>query len=245
MAKSSSDSGTAVLLWVLGGVLCVVLLGCCGVGVVGYIIVNSVTKAVGDVQKEVSAEMPGAAPKDVNEALAWIDKGGNKRNNAFDWLQRRTPDEANRANVTAVMSNFAKTSNPLDRDKALHVLAVWAGPNEVVYLAESVKGGANEKVCKALVRMKTDQGARALAGRLGTVDNLQASVSLRDMGAVAEDAVADVLASNQNGQAKREALEILETIGTKKSVPKVEQAIQREGWMQVQGKIAIKAMQAR
>jgi hypothetical protein len=67
---------------------------------------------------------------------------------------------------------------------------------------------------------------------------------LRKMGAAAEDAVADQLFS-ANGTVRLEACRLLESVGTRNSVPRVREATRKYPELQFQADRSIKVMEKR
>jgi hypothetical protein len=241
--RKTESSGLSPLVWILtitGGVF--LLLGCGALGAIGMM-VYGITSAA----NRLASNMPGAEPKDMNEALKWLGEGGFKAENAAAWLERQPVDPGRRAEVVRALDKAcqAQNGNPFARDKILNALAAWAGPSDTPLLVRSLDGGMNEKVLEVLVRNPTDEGARAVANQMDGLGFFKASETLKKMGPAAEDAVADLTLNGRNGTAKVEACRILEVIGTKKSVPKVRQAMQRDPILQYNGEQAIQKMQNR
>jgi hypothetical protein len=225
------------------------LLACGLVGAVSYAIysaANAVNKVVDNVNT-VAMDFPGAQPKDLNEALQWLAAGGMKAENAAAWLEKRPPDPARRAEVLAALDRdyTSATVNVFARQTYLNAMAAWAGPNDVPILVHSLDVAVNDKVLDALVRYKNDEAARGVAKHLDS-DMFKASDTLKRMGPVAEDAVADFLLAAPNGTTpKWEALRILKVIGTRKTVPKVQEALRNDKAIDYDANQAIAAMQKR
>ncbi len=254
--KPEGSSGYSPLFWILGitGAVCVVLF--CGAAIaIGFVAygVASVAKQVSADMEQAATEMPGAVPKDIDEAIAWLGQPGYKPENAAVWLGRQPVNQARHAEVVAALDQAyqAPGTNVFARDKILDTLAAWAGPGDVPLLVKSLDGNsnppgqANQRVVDALVKFKDPRGAEALAARLGTLDHFKAKDALEKMGPVAEDALGNVLLSNGNGTAKITALQLLEKVGTRKSVPKVQQAMERDQGIKWQAENTIKAIQKR
>jgi predicted Zn finger-like uncharacterized protein len=254
--KSEGSSGFSPLFWILGitGAVCVVLF--CGaaiaIGLVAYG-VASVAKQVSADMEQAATEMPGAVPKDIDEAIRWLGQPGYKPENAAVWLGRQPVNQARHAEVVVALDRAyqAPGINVLARDRILDALAAWAGPGDVPLLVKSLDSGsnpagqANQRVVDALVKFKDPRGAEALAARLGSLDHFKAKDALEKMGPVAEDALGGVLLSSGNVTAKITALQILQQVGTKKSVPIVQQAMERDQGIKWQAENTIKAIQKR
>jgi len=253
--KPERSSGYSPLFWILGitGAVCVVLF--CGaavaIGVVAYGIA-SVAKQVSAEIEQAATEMPGAVPKDLDEAILWLGQPGYKPENAAVWLGRQPVNQARHAEVIVALDQAyqAPGTNVFARDKILDTLAAWAGPSDVPLLIKSLDNGSNpgqtnQRVIDALVKFRDPRGAEALAARLGTLDHFKAQDALQKMGPAAEDALGGVLVSSGNGTAKITALQILEKVGTRKSVPKVQQAMEHDQGIKWQAENTIKAIQKR
>jgi predicted Zn finger-like uncharacterized protein len=241
--RKRESSGLSPLVWILvitGGV--VLLLGCGALGAIG-IVVYGITSAA----NRLASNMPGAEPKDMNEAVKWLGEGGFRAENAAVWLERQPVDPGRRAEVFRALDKAyqAQGSNFFARDKILNSLAAWAGPGDTPLLVRSLDGGMNDKVLDVLARNPTDEGARAVANQMNGLGFFKASDTLKKMGPTAEDAVADLTLNGKDGTVKVEACRILEVIGTRKSVPKVRQAMQRDPILQYNGEQAIQKMQNR
>jgi predicted Zn finger-like uncharacterized protein len=239
--RRRESSGIAPLFWILGITGAVFLLLFCGaLGAIG-IFVYGVTSAA----NRFAHNMPGSEPNDMNEAIKWLGDGGFKAEDAATWLERQPVDQGRRAEVVQALDRAYQGLNVFNRDKILNALAAWAGPNDMPLLARSLDGGMNDKVLDALVRNPSDEGARAVAKQMNGLGFFKASDTLKKMGPTAEDAVADLTLNGKDGTVKVEACRILEVIGTKKSVPKVRQAMQRDPILQYNGEQAIQKMQNR
>jgi predicted Zn finger-like uncharacterized protein len=256
IGKPERSSGYSPLFWILGitGAVCVVLF--CGaavaIGLVAYG-VASVAKQVSAEMEQAATEMPGAVPKDIDEAILWLGQPGYKPENAAVWIGRQPANQARHAEVVMALDHAyqAPGINVFARDKILDALAAWAGPGDVPILVKSLDNGsnpagqANQRVVDALVKFKDPRGAEALAARLGSLDHFKAKEALEKMGPVAEDALGGVLLSSGNGTAKITALQILQQVGTRKSVPIVQQAMERDQGIKWQAENTIKAIQKR
>ncbi len=240
--QPQSSSGMAPLFWILGiggGVF--VLLACMvlgGVALLGYGISNAASN--------VAADMPGAEPRDLNQALDWLkQRGGFKAENAAAWLAKQPVNAGRRAEVVQALDSGYQNrrGEVFVRDKFAEALAVWAGPGDEAVLIRTLDDDINDKVVDALVRSHSSAAAQAIAKKLNGLTFFKASDALKKMGPAAEDAVADVMLSGVGD--KYEALRILTQIGTRKSIPKVQEAMRRDGSLDFMGKQAIQAMQNR
>jgi predicted Zn finger-like uncharacterized protein len=243
--RKSESSGYSPLFWILGITLGVFLLLFCGaVTAVGLFVYG-----VANAANRIAQNMPGAEPKDMNEALRWLNEGSFKAENAAAWLEIQPVDPGRRAEVVRALEKAyqAQSNNPFARDKFLNALVAWAGPSDTPLLIRSLDNGMNmnDKVLDFLVRNPTEDGARAVARQMNGLGFFKASDTLKKMGPTAEDAVADLTLTGKDLTVKVEACRVLEVIGTKKSVPKVRQAIEREAALKYNGEQAIQKMQNR
>jgi hypothetical protein len=138
-----------------------------------------------------------------------------------------------------------QSANFFARNNFLDALVVWATPADTPVLVRTLDGGVNDKVADFLVKHPTAEGARAAAKLMNDKDIFKGADMLKKMGPVAEDAAADLTLNGQNLTVKVQACSVLEQIGTRKSVPKVQQAIQIDGSLKFNGEQAIKKMQNR
>jgi predicted Zn finger-like uncharacterized protein len=243
-------SGMSTLYWILGivgGVF--LLLACGGAGCLGFVYYEAgkAREAFDAKVKEQQENFPGAEPQDMNQALSWLDQGNVKAENAAKWLAKQPVDPGRRAEVVGKLDNAyqAQNSNFFARNSFLDALAKWASPSDTPLLVRSLDGGVNDKVVDFLVKHPTPEGARAAANLMNGNEFFKGSDMLKKMGPVAEDAAADLALNGQNLTVKIEACRVLEQIGTKKSVPKLQQAMQQEGAMKFNAEQAIKKMQNR
>ncbi len=148
--------------------------------------------------------------------------------------------------IAAIDHNYdSATVGFFAKDTYLNALAAWAGPNDVPVLVRSLDVRFNPKVLDALVKYKNDEAARGVVKHMDT-EMFKASDTLKRMGPVAQDAVADFLLAEPNGKTpKWEALRILKVIGTPKTVPKVQEALRNDKAIDYDANQAIAAMQKR
>jgi predicted Zn finger-like uncharacterized protein len=247
--KTASDGAKTALIVVLGvGFLVLIVCGGAIAGVVYAVnrVMKSVDNTVNTFKDEV--EKANAPPKDVNEAVAWLNAPNdqfNRHKRAAEWLEKQPVEESKRAQVLLALANVAvDNTDPFSRDAILNALAKWADATVVDALVRSLRDGVNDRVVEALVRLRDPRGAEGLANRLGTVDHQKAMAGLRKMGPAAEDAVANQLTSN-NGTIRVEACRLLEHVGTRKSVPRLREAMQKYPELKFDGEKSIKAMEKR
>jgi len=209
--------------------------------------------AVNNIQANLNGLQPGAQPLNIDEAVAWLQLGGVWRENAADWLTTIPVDPKAQAKVAAALENALDDPNEdaETRDVVLTALARWATRDNVPALTKSLEDGINDEVVDALIRLGDERGPKALAEQLASVDaehGKRASQALRDMndqGVPVEDAVGDFLVTTKDVQAKREAIHLLEQVGTRKSVPKLEKVIREDKDLQEVGQDAIRAIKDR
>ncbi|HET6423216.1 MAG TPA: HEAT repeat domain-containing protein [Planctomycetaceae bacterium] len=140
------------------------------------------------------------------------------------------PDRLN--DVSDALTDWATTSkwtwhNSKDLFAAMDT---WSTEKSVRYLVAQLNESGWDK--GAIVRVLAKHPSEAAARGVATVMTdrshaVAASTALRDMGPVAEDTVLK-LAQDQHASMRIEAYDILRTIGTKKSVPKLKGNLSKE-----------------
>jgi hypothetical protein len=244
----SEDAGIAkLLIWgAVGAVALILVLGCGGAGVVFYVVYSGVA----NVKKNVAPDFLGSQPKDVDEAIAWLGTNQPRRKNAAEWLEKQPVNAARRNDVVTALGRACQgEGDPFTRGSLDAALSVWAGPEHVHILAGELENpgfAADGKLLDALGAIKSDAAARAIVKQWVAGKAFNAEDVLKKMGPAAEDAVADGLVSGQmNGTTKVRCCVILQVIGTRRNVAKVQQAMKADQLLQYDGGEAIKAMQTR
>src|SRR5262245_11070000 len=114
------------------------------------------------------------------------------------------------------------------RMAAVRIVGRWGTGEDLPGLLRLVKdrdGDVRWAVFDALVLMKDERGAAAIAKRLDDGwDRKKAAEALRAMGPVAEKEARKYIDSGKNHFTRREACAALKVIGTKDSVPALEEA---------------------
>jgi hypothetical protein len=115
-----------------------------------------------------------------------------------------------------------------ERDEAVKGLVRWAGKYSVptlLAMLDENHSHENAEVYKALGDLQDRRAAAPVAHRLADhSERSMASKCLRRMGAIAEDAVLDVL-SSPDTKTRVSAIEVLSEIGTRKSLPPLRTAL--------------------
>jgi hypothetical protein len=168
---------------------------------------------------------PSGKPADrdpLSAALAEIRGGERMRHFAIDRVAAMPVDEKRRAEVAELLVSSLKDSDTFVRTSALGALGKWWTAETLpalVALVDDQNTGVRWKVMDALAATKTPEAAKAIAGRVGQ-DKMFAAKALMTMGPVAEP-VALQLLSNKDDFVRREACQILQSVGTKKSLARV------------------------
>jgi hypothetical protein len=249
-----SRSGSSYVGWILGAIcLLVAALSLGG----GALVAWWFTRAVANMQAQMQAAMaiyPGAIPEDEDEALVWIKQGGVPRDNAAQWLAGQKVDPQRRAEIAAALEKALEDPTldlmgvPSARKNLVSALVVYAGPENVPALIESLDHEIDDDVVDALIKFRDERGPPALAKQLESANADEASAALQlmhDKGIPIEDAVAAFLLTTKEDSAKREAIELLGKVGTPKSLPKLEQAMREDKTLQEVGQEAVAAIKKR
>jgi HEAT repeat protein len=140
---------------------------------------------------------------------------------AEERLAKVYPAEHRREEVARALEPAATNGDIIVRPNAVRALAVWATPDSVPALIKVLDDQAPQ--CRAeamtgLAALKDERGAAAVAKRLADhSDRANARQALEAMGPVAEKPVAALL-THPDHLVRREACDILKTIGTSESV---------------------------
>ncbi len=201
-------------------------------------------------------EPPKTKPKpltDVERTQALEDL---KSDNAFtqsrgaDRLAAAEPTAKHRDEVTkALLPLVSRTSEMFTRAAFIKALGVWGNRDSVTALIKLVDDrdiSVHLAVFDALVALQDKRAIEPFTKFLATgKDNYRATQALRAFGPAAEESVLKLLAEVNTGT-QREAAQLLQEIGTKKSLRDLEKLTQSsESYLKYVAERAIKAIQAR
>ena len=149
--------------------------------------------------------------------------------------------------MAAALEALLKHENANVREAAAEALANWATKENVpalVKLLDSDSPVIRSHALRALGRLKATTAIDRIVQQLAE-DQFTAAQALREMGAAAEPAVLKVLATGDR-KSREQACQILNQIGTKKSLPALEKAkSDADALMKIYAEQAIKAIQHR
>ncbi len=138
------------------------------------------------------------------------------------WLSRQTPAAADRATVVPALVTLLDDTQETTRTAAAFCLQSWADASTESAITEKIPASTGEtrKVLLALaVKIKTPGAAAAVAPLLvDPASRIAARRALLEMGPVAEAAVDELLKSD-DAAVRHDACVILETVGTRVSIP--------------------------
>jgi HEAT repeat protein len=156
----------------------------------------------------------------LTRALAEL-KGpdGVHRQAAAEWLAQATPVDARRADVFKALEPLLTDQTASAREPAGKALARWASKEQVPDLLTMLDAPVTrEAAIQALVQLKDERGAAALAAKLPTtLERDRAAAALQAMGPAAEREVLKYAFHPHNG-ARAEARRLLKGYGTKDEV---------------------------
>ncbi len=246
--EGEGNGGTYAVILVLGGLgvaLFVVLLACGGLffwvtrsaGKKADELIDNVKKSP-PPQFNAPPGFPFAPPTppihSVADALKELRSGdANRQAAAAQWLQRQPVDAARRQEVARALEPLLEDRDGGTRVAGVRSLLVWCGPESVpalVRLLESDPTGFDGDECRkkgidALVKLKDPRGAPAIARNWkNPFEREWTRRSLEQLGPVAEDAVRPYLEDRDWG-VRVEACRTLKRVGTRKSLPALEEAL--------------------
>lgn len=191
--------------------------------------------------------VPGPNADAVERALFDLKSSAfHKRHNALRTLKDALPDQR-RAEVCKALEPLINDPDHFTHVWAVEALGVWATKETVPVLLKAMNDKDNRNAAmKALGRLKDERAIEPIAERLGEFfDRMAASEALKNFGPAAEDAVLMRL-NHPDDQVCMAACDILKTIGTKKSLPALQQVIAGGNFLRsVKAKEAIQAINAR
>jgi hypothetical protein len=149
-----------------------------------------------------------------------------KRSVALHRIHAVQPD-GDKAEVEALLLGFLKNEDQFARQNAAKGLAVWGGKDSVEPLIKQLDDSAFPARWGAIEALGHLKDGRAAAPLVKLVadrkDQYHAANALKTMGAEAEEAVLKLMA-HEKAEVRRDAVQILKVIATKKSVPALEKA---------------------
>lgn len=151
---------------------------------------------------------------------------GPKRSWAIKKLSETLPDDQRRAEVCKVLEPFLNDPDHFTREWTRDALGVWGTKQTVPLLLKTMndKEGRPSTI-KALGRLKDERAIEPIADRLEDFfDRGEAVKALKNMGAMAEEAVIKRLQHPEN-DVRKAACDILKTIGTNKSIPALQKVV--------------------
>lgn len=170
----------------------------------------------------------------VADALTELRSGdANRQAAAARWLQQQPADAARRREVAQALEPLLDDRNGGTRVEGMRAMLVWCGPESVpalVKLLESDPTGFDGEECRkkaidALVKLKGPRGAPAIARNWkNPFEREWTRRSLEGLGPAAEDAVRPYLEDRDWG-VRVEACRTLKRIGTRKSLPALEETL--------------------
>ena len=170
----------------------------------------------------------------VADALKELQSGdSNRQTAAARWLERQSVGAGRRAEVAKALEPLLDDRNGGTRVAGMRAMLVWCGPENVpalVRLLESDPTGFDGDECRkkaidALVKLKDPRGAPAIARNWKSpFEREWTRRSLEKLGPAAEDAVRPYLEDRDWG-VRVEACRALKQVGTRKSLPALEETL--------------------
>jgi hypothetical protein len=240
--RDQKRAGISPILWVCGGGVLLLLLLCGVCGGLFYQGTRSVGQKLDDFADNVKQQQqqmdlnPVFNPvRDLPDALARLqENNAARRQDAARWLARQPVDPRQRAEVARALEPLLNDLDDQTRSAGMQAMEVWAGPENVpaiVRLLESDPTGFQGDDCRrrgidTLVRLKDPRGAPGIARSLKhPFDRERARRALAALGSPAEMAVHPYLEDNDWG-VKVEACKTLQLIGTRRSLPALQQTLE-------------------
>jgi hypothetical protein len=200
------------------------------------------------VQAEANRIIPLAAGeldgllKDIKTGDTWAVQKAAKR------LSKATVNDRQKE-VSAVLTPRLKDRDVFIKHSVANALVVWAADEN---LADFIKAAGDDdlevrkSMFQILEKHKTKEAAEAIVqGLIPGLGRGDAAKALVQMGSIAEGAVAKIL-NDRDGWVRKEACRILEQIGTKESLPALQEyAGKATGFDKSDAEKAIKAIRER
>jgi hypothetical protein len=192
-----------------------------------------------------------ANPNDVSALIGDLNSDNDAvRLRALDRLARSSPDPAHHDEVVKVLEPLLADLVATTRALAVKALAAWANPDDVPALIAALEdqdGGVRRAAIQSLGRIKDERAVEPLARQMAdpnaSVHN-DAVRALRQMGSIAEVEVIKYLNSD-DVRTRERACQVLQIIGTKKSVRALTRAATGKLASSRSAQAALKAINAR
>jgi len=210
--------------------------------------------AVADSRKAMmNPNDPIAEPKqladheldDLLERIADRDRG--KRWFALQHLMCAAPNER-QAEVATALCDQLENKDPFTRERAALALRVWCDEEHVpaiISALDDTHWPVRRTATGILSNFRNARTAEAIAG-IYKKDKITAKQALLNIGPIAEDATLTLLDESADWTVRNDACNILEKIGTAKSLPRLKEIYDREtNLVQSSAEKAIKAIRQR
>lgn len=205
-----------------------------------------------------SASPPAAEPApeplvvkpDLNQAVADIDSPDQERMLAALRVLQQTAPRGAYSELVDRLTSALHHKDPAVREAASHVLAQWAGAENVDQLMPLVEDDFAEvraAAMEALGRLQVPKAAFTIAPRLETpADRLAAGRALRQIGPASEGHVLPLL-EHQDGAVRLSAIHVLRDIGGSLSLPRLKALAESDSQENVRtwAALAVESIQAR
>lgn len=189
---------------------------------------KTVDPAPGD-NPNAKPRRPRETEMDTADLVAQLQSvDSHERDKALDALQKRKPDE-HRAQVETAVCELFDRDDRSQRDRIVRVLAIWGTEQSVPTLIAHLGDGidVNREVIALLGRLGDRRAAGPLAALLPEFfGSKEAKAALINLGPACEEEVAAYL-KHPEPRANYAALEILQKVGTQKSVAPLRALLKR------------------
>ncbi len=154
-------------LWcILGGVACLLLLFCGGIGVGVYLIIYNVTQAVNNVATNINTMNPAFGPQTVPEAVADLQSNEDVAASGLhaQWLAQTPSNPADQPRVSQALEPLL--TDPFVKGDAANALIIWGGPGNVPALVRCVESNdfnTSDAALKALVKIRDPRAVPPIA----------------------------------------------------------------------------------
>lgn len=169
-----------------------------------------------------------------------------RRGEAARKLIETLPDER-RAQVVSALEPLVRDADQNTRTTAIEALGIWGTRDTVPILLKAMQEKETRgPAIKALGRLKDPRAVEPIADRLEDFfERGEAVEALKKIGPPAEDAMIQRL-QHTDGQVRQAACDVLQVIGTKKSLPILQKvASENDFFLSPKAKEAIKAIEMR
>jgi HEAT repeat protein len=209
----------------LAAVVCVVLLVCAGVLGGAYFLGRKIRTSA---EESASNRPQGSGgpftpvPKTVRDAIADLQSADpNRKRQGADWLAKTPVNAAEQPQVARALEPLLNDFDPSVKSAAANALATWATVENVPALVRCVESNdrqASDAATRALVRLKDQRAAAALAAQLPDWGRRNtAAAALQSIGRACEGEVVKYAFHPDQGT-RDQALRLLRGYGTKDDV---------------------------